>query len=40
MDKGMGNIANIFRANGLWKGEVVFIDASKPLSGQIPELLT
>jgi hypothetical protein len=40
MDKGMRNIANIFRANGLWKGEVVFIDSSKPLSGQIPGLLT
>ena len=40
MDKGMRNIANIFRANGLWRGEVVFIDASKPLSGQIPGLLT
>lgn len=38
-DKGMRNIANIFQANGLWKGQTIFIDPGIGLDGQIPELL-
>jgi hypothetical protein len=40
MDAGMNNIMNIFRASQRWNGHTVFFDASKPLNGQIPCLLT
>jgi hypothetical protein len=39
MDTGMRNIANVFQANRLWRGQTVFFDAKDQLSDQIPALL-
>jgi len=38
-DRGMKNIAQVFRAGGFWMGEVIWIDPRQALADQIPLLL-